>query len=512
MKKLEPFQYIRELKDFEGKQAELRGWVSNRRDSKGLVFIILRDGTGQAQCVVNEERVGSEQFEAAKRLGLESSVILTGDIVKDERQVGGYEMQVSRVQVIQQAADYPISKKEHGVDFLIENRHLWLRSNRQWAIMRVRNRVIYAIHNFFQEQGFLQMDAPIFTGNAVEGTTTLFETDFFGDPAYLSQSGQLYGEALAMAHGKIYTFGPTFRAEKSKTRRHLSEFWMIEPEMAFYDLDMDMDLIEQFIKYVVADILQHCDAELKLLERDTTFLQNAATLPFPRVHYDDAVRIIKGEQDVNGRNSIKTLEDDLEQLRTARAACEQDITTREAKIAAGGMKKGEVNFNQNKIDTLKNEIKELDEKLNNIPQWLESARNFQWGGDLGGSDETVLTRLFDCPVMVYNWPAEIKAFYMKRDPNDEKYVKGVDVLAPEGYGEIVGGAEREDNIDYLIERIKHENLPMEAFQWYLDLRRFGTVPHAGFGLGLERFVMWFTGIQHIREAIPFPRFYGRLKP
>ena len=512
MNRIEPFQYISELKDHAGAQVELRGWVSNRRDSKGLVFIVLRDGTGFAQCVVNEEQVGAEQFEAAKRLGLESSVILWGEVREDERQIGGYEVQVSKLQVIQDAADYPIAKKEHGVDFLIENRHLWLRSTRQWAIMRVRNRVIFAIHNFFQANGFLQMDAPIFTGNAVEGTTTLFETDFFGQPAYLSQSGQLYGEALAMAHGKIYTFGPTFRAEKSKTRRHLSEFWMIEPEMAFYDLDMDMDLIEQFIKAVVADILEHCKQELETLGRNTTFLENAVQLPFPRVHYDDAVRIIRGEQDVNGKNSIQTLESDLEALRAKKAECEKEIAEREAKIAAGGMKKGEVNFNQNKIDTLKNEVKDLDEQLTNIPQWLESARNFEWGGDLGGSDETVLTRLFDCPVMVYNWPAEVKAFYMKRDPNDEKYVKGVDVLAPEGYGEIVGGAEREDNIDFLIERINNEGLPMEAFQWYLDLRRFGTVPHAGFGLGLERFVMWFTGIQHIRESIPFPRFYGRLKP
>lgn len=512
MQRIEPFQYISELKEHDGKSVELRGWVSNSRESKGLVFLILRDGTGFAQCVVNEEAVSPEEFEAARRLGLESSVILTGNVHKDERQIGGYEVQATGVKVIQEAQDYPIAKKEHGVDFLIDKRHLWLRSRKQWAIMRVRNRVIYAIHNFFQENGFLQMDSPIFTGNAVEGTTTLFETDFFGQPAYLSQSGQLYGEALALAHAKIYTFGPTFRAEKSKTRRHLSEFWMIEPEMAFYDLDMNMDLIEGFIKSVASDILENCKEELALLERDTTMLENAVRLTFPRLHYDDAVKIIRGEQDVEGRNSIKTLEADMEMLKQRKTECEADIAEREGKINAGGMKKGQVNFNRNQIDLRKNEIKDIDEQLTNIPQWLESARNFEWGGDLGGSDETVLTRLFDCPVMVYNWPAAVKAFYMKRDPNDETYVKGVDVLAPEGYGEIVGGAEREDNLDYLIERINHEGLPMEAFQWYLDLRRFGTVPHAGFGLGLERFVMWFTGIQHIREAIPFPRFYGRLKP
>lgn len=509
---IEKFQYISELSAHVGGTAELRGWVSNKRDSKGLVFIVLRDGSGFAQCVVDEAKVGSAMFEEAKRLTLESAVILRGTVVEDERQIGGYELQVSEVVVIHIAEEYPIAKKEHGVDFLIENRHLWLRSKKQWAIMRVRNRIIFAIHSYFQKNGFLQMDAPVFTGNACEGTTTLFETDFFGKPAYLSQSGQLYGEALAMAHGKIYTFGPTFRAEKSKTRRHLSEFWMIEPEMAFYDLDMDMDLIEDFIKNVVHDVLNDCKEELALLERDTTYLQNAVELKFPRIHYDDAVKIIRGEKDVDGRNSIKTLEGDLQEWKDMRAAMEKEIAEREEKIASGNMKKGEVNFNRNKIDTLKNEIKEIDEKLTNIPQWLQSAQNFAWGGDLGGSDETVLTRLFACPVMVYNWPAEIKAFYMKRDPKDTRYVKGVDVLAPEGYGEIVGGAEREDNLDFLIERIKHEELPMEAFEWYLDLRRFGSVPHAGFGLGLERIVMWITGTQHIREAIPFPRFYGRLEP
>ena len=510
--RIEQFQYIAELKDFEGKEVELRGWVSNSRESKGLVFIILRDGTGFAQCVADQNKVGDVIFAEAQKLTLESSVIIKGHVVKDEKQIGGYEVQVSDVQIIQVAIDYPISKKEHGVDFLIDKRHLWLRSRKQWAIMRVRNRIIFAIHSYFQKNNFLQMDAPIFTGNAVEGTTTLFETDFFGQPAYLSQSGQLYGEALAMAHGKIYTFGPTFRAEKSKTRRHLSEFWMIEPEMAFYDLEMDMNLIEDFIKNVVGDVLNDCKMELELLERKTDFLQNAVDIKFPRIHYDDAVKIIRGELDVEGRNSIKTLEEDLEELRTIKLKNEQEIAERESKIAGGTLKKGEINFNQNKIDTLKNDIKEIDEKLTNIPQWLASAKQFEWGGDLGASDETILTRLFSCPVMVYNWPAQVKAFYMKRDPNDPRYVKGVDVLAPEGYGEIVGGAEREDNLDLLIERIKHEGLPMEVFEWYLDLRRFGSVPHSGFGLGLERIVMWITGVQHIRESIPFPRFYGRLNP
>ncbi|MBC8045371.1 MAG: asparagine--tRNA ligase [Fimbriimonadaceae bacterium] len=510
--RIEKFQYISELKNYVGQQVELKGWVSTKRDSKGLVFIVLRDGSGFAQCVIDINKAGEAVFEETKRLTLESSLSLTGNVVQDEKQIGGYEVQVATLQVISIASEYPIAKKEHGIDFLIENRHLWLRSKKQWAIMRVRNKIIFAIHSYFQKNNFLQLDAPIFTGNAVEGTTTLFETDFFSKPAYLSQSGQLYGEALAMAHGKIYTFGPTFRAEKSKTRRHLSEFWMIEPEMAFYDLDMNMELIEDFIKNVVNDVMADCKEELEVLERDLTYLQNAVTKKFPRIHYDDAVKIIRGEKDVDGKNSIKTLEDDVADLKTKKTLLEKEITERETKINSGALKQGEINFNRNKIDTIKNEIKELDEKLTNIPQWLASAKKFEWGGDLGASDETILTRLFDCPVMVYNWPAQVKAFYMKRDPKDERYVKGVDVLAPEGYGEIVGGAEREDNLDFLIERIKHEGLPMEVFEWYLDLRRFGSVPHAGFGLGLERIVMWITGIQHIREAIPFPRFYGRLEP
>ncbi|MBK7567033.1 MAG: asparagine--tRNA ligase [Bacteroidetes bacterium] len=510
--RIEKFQYIRELHQFEGKEVTLKGWVSNKRESKGLVFIILRDGSGFSQCVVDANKVNAEVFEDAKKLTMESSVTLVGSVVKDERQLGGYELQVTGLEIIQIADEYPIAKKEHGIEFLIDNRHLWLRSKKQWAMMRLRNRVIFAIHNFFQQNDFLQMDAPIFTGNACEGTSTLFETDFYGRPAYLSQSGQLYGESLAFAHGKIYTFGPTFRAEKSKTRRHLSEFWMIEPEMAFYDLDMDMDLIEQFLKSVVADVLENCKEELEILERNITFLSNAVSLQFPRIHYDDAVKIIRGEKDVDGKNSIKTLENDLIELKEKITTLENEITERENKISGGALKQGEINFNKNKIDTLKNEIKDLQEKADNIPQWLLSAKNFEHGNDFGGSDETVLTRLFSCPVMVYNWPAAIKAFYMKRDPKDPRYVKGVDVLAPEGYGEIVGGAEREDDHDMLLERIKHEQLPVEAFQWYLDLRKYGSVPHAGFGLGLERMVMWISGSQHIRESIPFPRFYGRLEP
>ena len=420
-------------------------------------------------------------------------------------------MNTTVLKVYQNAKDYPISNKEHGIEFLIDHRHLWLRSRRQWAIMRIRNSITYAIHNFFQEQGFVQMDAPIFTGNAAEGTTDLFETDYYGKPAYLTQSGQLYGEAMALAMGKIYTFGPTFRAEKSKTRRHLSEFWMIEPEMAFCDIYENMDTIESFLRSVVQEVLEKCPEELEILNRDTSKLETVSK-KFPRLSYDEAVEILKGNQDVDGQNTLLTIEQDIKNNATRIVEIKEDIAQREAAIAAGGMKKGAINFNQNKIDTLKQELKQVDEDQRNLPQWLESARNFEYGNDFGGSDETVLTRLFDCPIMVYDWPHEIKAFYMKRNPEDPRFARGVDVLAPEGYGEIVGGGERETSEEWLVEKINEHKLPMDVFQWYLDLRRYGSVPHSGFGLGLERLVAWICKLDHVRETIPFPRYYGRLEP
>ena len=503
--------YIKDLSKHEGQEVVLKGWLAQKRDSKGLAFLVMRDGTGFVQCVVDANTVSEEVFETAKKMTQESSFSISGMVRKDEKQFGGYEMQVKALCLYSLSQDFPITPKEHGVEFLMDNRHLWLRSKRQWAIMRVRNSIIFAIHKFFQEKGFVQMDAPIFTGNACEGTSTLFETDFYGEPAYLSQSGQLYGEAMAFAQGLIYTFGPTFRAEKSKTRRHLSEFWMIEPEMAFYDLAMDMDVIEEFIRYVITDVLDTCKLELEVLERNTSFLEKVKE-PFIRMKYEAAVDIIKGEKEVNGKTSIQLLEEDLATIQAEKLKIEADIKEREDKIAVGTLSKGEKNFNQNKIDQLKNDIKDLDEKATNIPQWLNSARNFKRGDDFGGSDETVLTRMFGQPVMVYNWPQEVKAFYMKEDEHDKGYAKGVDLLAPEGYGEVVGGGERETDIDRLMSKIKEHDLPMEAFEWYLDLRRFGNVPHAGFGLGLERLVAWICGLQHIRETIPFPRSYGRLLP
>ena len=504
--------YIKELAQFEGQQVELKGWNAQKRDSKGLVFMTFRDGTGFCQAVINLEAVGEEAFEAVKRLPQESALAITGTVVKDERQIGGYEIQVSAVTIISVAEEnFPISPKEHGVDFLMDNRHLWLRSRRQWAIMRVRNQIIFAIHSFFQERGFVQMDAPIFTGNACEGTTDLFETDFFGDPAYLSQSGQLYGEAMAMAQGLIYTFGPTFRAEKSKTRRHLSEFWMIEPEMAFYDLKMDMDVIEDFVRYVVTTVLDKSRTELQTLERDTTYLERVRE-PFIRMKYEDAVSVIKAEKEINGRTSLQMLAEEEAGLKEEAVTIQADIDEREAKIAGGELKKGEINFNRSKIDQLKNALKDNAEKLDSVAQWKTSALNFKRGDDFGGADETVLTKMFGQPVMVYNWPQAVKAFYMKEDDVEHGYAKGVDLLAPEGYGEVVGGGERETDAEKLKRKIKEHDLPMEAFEWYLDLRRFGNIPHAGFGLGLERMVAWICGLPHIRETIPFPRSYGRLLP
>lgn len=503
--------YINDLARFEGKEVVLKGWLSQKRDSKGLAFLVLRDGTGFVQCVVDVNTVGEENFETAKRLTQESSLSISGIVKKDEKQFGGFEILVNSLCVYAVSQEFPITPKEHGVDFLMDNRHLWLRSRRQWAIMRVRNTIIFSIHKFFQEKGFVQMDAPIFTGNACEGTTNLFETDFYGDPAYLSQSGQLYGEAMAMAQGLIYTFGPTFRAEKSKTRRHLSEFWMIEPEMAFYDLKMDMDVIEEFIQCVVKEVLETKKLELQVLERNTEFLEKVQ-LPFIRMKYEEAVDVIQGLKPINGKTSIQVLEEELAVINMEEARVKKEIEEREAKIASGTLTKGEKNFNQSKIDQAKNELKDWEEKAMNIPVWLNSAKNFKRGDDFGGSDETVLTKMFGQPVMVYNWPQEVKAFYMKEDEVEKGYAKGVDLLAPEGYGEVVGGGERETDIERLIGKIKEHDLPMEAFEWYLDLRRFGNVPHSGFGLGLERLVAWICGLQHIRETIPFPRSYGRLLP
>jgi asparaginyl-tRNA synthetase len=452
---------------------------------------------------VNEDAVPPESWAAADAATQESALAITGTVRADDRQVGGYELQATAVELIHLAEDYPITPKEHGIDFLMNHRHLWLRSRRQWAIMRVRNRVIMSIHEFFQEQGFVQMDAPILTGNAVEGTSTLFEMDYFGGSAYLTQSGQLHGEAMAMAMGRIYTFGPTFRAEKSKTRRHLTEFWMIEPEMAFYDLDMTMELTENMLIRIVTDAMRDCALELETLERDLEPLRRV-TGPFPRVTYTDAVTLLKSEK------TMKMVDDKIASLQQE----ERDLNAErdESRGRYGQAKKWE----KRKIDAREIEIvrrlADIEEELRNLPKWKESAAAFEWGNDFGGSDETLITWHFDRPIFVHRFPQIFKAFYMKRDPEDDRLALGMDVLAPEGYGEIVGGGERATDLAFLQQQVKDHGLPEEVFKWYFDLRRYGSVPHSGYGLGLERTVTWICGLHHLRETIPFPRTLDRLYP
>lgn len=426
--------YIKDVKDHDGNEVVIEGWLYNKRSSGKLRFLLVRDGTETIQCVVFKGDVSDESFAIADKMQQESSCRIRGTVSRDERSPIGFEIQVKEVQIVQYAEEYPITKKEHGVDFLMDHRHLWLRSSRQHAIMRIRHELIRACREFFDSRDYVLIDTPIFTPNAAEGTTTLFSTEYFGRDAYLTQSGQLYGEAAAMAFGKIYCFGPTFRAEKSKTRRHLTEFWMIEPEVAYFDLDDDMKLAEDFLEHIVQSVLKNRKSELEILERDISKLESVKA-PFPRLHYDDAIDILKKE-----------------------------------------------------------------------------GVEFKHGDDFGAGEETIISEKYDRPVIVHHYPAAIKAFYMKRDPEHEEQALAMDVLAPEGYGEIIGGSQREDDYDTLLSRIKEHKLPEDAFKWYLDLRKYGSVPHSGFGLGLERTVTWICGINHLREAIPFPRLMQRLYP
>jgi len=429
------YAYIQDIAQHVGETVTIRGWLHNRRSSGRVHFLIVRDGTGVIQAVMSKAAVGDAVFARADHLGQESAVIVTGEVRADARAPGGYELDVRQLEVVHAATDYPITPKEHGVDYLLDRRHLWIRSPRQAAILRVRHEVIDAVRTFFNSRGFILADTPIFTPSACEGTTTLFPVRYFDDTtAYLTQSGQLYNEANAMALGRVYCFGPTFRAEKSKTRRHLTEFWMVEPEMAWADLDDVMALAEALVTEVVARVLDRRRAELALLERDTSKLEQVRP-PFPRITYDEAV----------------------ERLRAA-------------------------------------------------------GQPFEWGNDFGGTDETVLSNQFDRPVCVHRYPARIKAFYMKPDPERPELALGVDVLAPEGYGEIIGGGQRIDDYDLLLQRIREHGLPQEAFEWYLDLRRYGSVPHGGFGMGIERVVAWLCGLEHVRETIPYPRMLYRLYP
>jgi asparaginyl-tRNA synthetase len=421
--------------EHEGATVELRGWLAGRRSSGKIHFLQVRDGTGTIQCVMGTRDVPPEVFERADHLPQESALIVTGTVRADARAPIGFEIGVSDLTVVHRPTDeFPIAPKEHGTGFLLEHRHLWLRSSRQHAILRIRAEVIRASREYLDDHGFLGFDAPILTPAACEGTTTLFPVDYFGEPAYLTQSGQLYAEGGAFAFGKVYTFGPTFRAEKSKTRRHLTEFWMVEPEMAFADLDADMDLAEAFLTHVVARVLERRRPELTLLERDVEALSRVRP-PFPRITYGEAIERLRAK-----------------------------------------------------------------------------GHAIAWGDDFGAEDETALSADFDRPVMVHRYPLAAKAFYMKADPADPRLALCVDVLAPEGYGEIIGGGQREDDLAVLEAGVAAHGLPRETFTWYLDLRRFGSVPHAGFGMGIERCVTWLCGIRHVRETIPFPRLLERLRP
>jgi len=427
--------YIQDIDRHAGQTVTIRGWLHNRRSSGKIHFLTVRDGTGFIQCVMTKQALGEEAFKQADHLAQETSVIVDGSVRADSRAPGGFEVDVTALRVVSDSQNFPISPKEHGVDFLMDRRHLWIRSQRQQAILRVRHEVINAVRDFFNERGFILADTPIFTPAACEGTTTLFPVQYFDDEtAYLTQSGRLYNEANAMALGRVYCFGPTFRAEKSKTRRHLTEFWMVEPEMAYATLDDVMDLAEALVVFVVQRVLERRQPELKVLERDTSKLEQVKA-PFPRLSYDDAAKLLK-----------------------------------------------------------------------------EKGLTFEWGGDFGAPDETAISESFDRPVCVHRYPSAVKAFYMKPDPDRSEVALCVDVLAPEGYGEIIGGGERIDDYELLVSRIEEHKLPKEAFEWYLDLRRFGSVPHGGFGMGIERVVSWICGIEHLREAIPYPRMLYRIYP
>jgi asparaginyl-tRNA synthetase len=450
----------------DGKEVEIRGWLYGKRSSGKIHFLQVRDGTATLQCVMGKNDVDAETFEAAHHIGQESALIVRGTVRKDARSPLGFELGVRSMKVVTKAEDYPISPKEHGVAFLMENRHLWLRSSRQHKIMRIRHTIIKAVRDYFDQHGFVLIDAPVFTPAACEGTSTLFEVGYFDQKAFLTQSGQLYMEAAAMAHGKVYCFGPTFRAEKSKTRRHLTEFWMVEPEVAYMDLEGDMDLAEDFLCSIVQRVLELHEKDLVALGRDVGPLKSVVK-PFPRLRHEDAVTMIN-----------RAVEGGQADSRPAGSEHKTAEGTEEAPASP-------------------------------VAKRTHLARP---DDDFGADDETILSRMFDRPVMVHRYPYQVKAFYMKRDPEDAGRAMCVDVLAPEGYGEVIGGGQREDDLNVLLGRIDEHQLPHEAFKWYLDLRRYGSVPHAGFGMGIERCVAWICGLHHVRETIPFARLMDRITP
>jgi asparaginyl-tRNA synthetase len=496
---------VAELSKHVGQTVTLSGWLYNSRSSGKLVFLILRDGTGLCQCVIEKTDADAGIFQTAKRLGQESSLIVEGEVRADERAVGGYELLVRDLRVVQDVAGYPISLKAHGIDFLMKHRHLWFRSQRQWAAMRIRATVIKSIRDYLDSRGFILIDTPIFAPSVGEGAQTLFEVDYFGEPVYLAQTGQLYVESAMMAHRKVYCFGPTFRAEKSKTRRHLTEFWMVEPEIAYADLDDVIELAEDFTYEIVQHVLSERRPELELLGRDLSKLEHL-TKPFNRLTYSEAVELLHSDQ------PKALLENDRKEKGARIEEIKALITDKTARMEGEGVKQWKQDKLGGELIEHREELYDLQTEVANIDHHIELAANFKWGSDLGGSDETIIARLHDKPVFVTHYPRGCKAFYMKRNADDPRVVNNFDLLAPEGYGEIIGGSQREDDLDLLLDQMKTDGLAREPYEWYLDLRRYGTVPHGGFGLGVERTVAWICGLKHIRETIPFARMMGKIYP
>ncbi len=495
---------INALSEHVGKEVTIAGWLSQLRSSGKILFMVVRDGTGICQAVLEKTPDRSELFDRLEHLGQETSLTVTGSVRAEPRAPGGYEIAVKDAQVIHSATDFPITPKEHGIEFLLKLRHLWLRSSRQTAIMRIRDTVIFAIREFFHNNGFVLVDTPIFAPSAGEGAQTLFTVDYFGQPMYLAQTGQLYLESAAMALRKVYCFGPTFRAEKSKTRRHLTEFWMVEPEVAFVDLSDLLNLAEDFICFIVGKVLEKHRADLELLGRDVSKLEKIQK-PFVRLTYTEAADILHGPRaEELLKNEQATLEKTIKDMENELVQAESDQTK-----AAKQWQKDKAAA---RVIQLRDQLGDLREQLKNIPQHLALAKEFTWGKDLGGSDETIISKLHDRPVFVTHYPRMAKAFYMRQDRSNDRVVENFDLLAPEGVGEIIGGSVREEQLDRLLKRMKEEELATEPYEWYLDLRRYGSVPHGGFGLGIERTLGWLCGLKHIREAIAFPRMMGKVYP
>ena len=493
---------INELAGHVGKDVTLAGWLYNSRASGKIQFLIIRDGTGLCQCIAEKGKVPDELFEQLKHLGRESSLTVTGTVREEARSVGGFELALTGAEVVSPAADYPITPKSHGVDFLLKNRHLHFRSQRQWCIGKIRHTVIDAIRRFYNDNGYILIDTPILTSMVGEDAQSLFEVDYFGSPLHLTQTGQLHVESAAMSFGKVYCFGPTFRAEKSKTRRHLTEFWMVEPEVAFIDLDGILELAENFVSFIAAQVLQNNRSQLETLGADIEAIEKIKP-PFYRLTYTDAVDILTGEK------TKKFLAGRLEDLKNRKQQIENRITELEQQ-QKGQIKQWKRDKNAAELIELRSELSEIETKIENNPKHAKLASEFVWGKDLGGSDETIISQMHDKPIFVTHYPKQAKAFYMKADRSNDKVVLNFDLLAPDGFGEIIGGSAREDDYDLLAKRITEFGLKVEDYSWYLDLRKYGSVPHGGFGLGVERTVAWLTGERHIRQCIPFPRMMDKV--